>query len=132
MFRRRARRLPPGFEKVALHVEEAKAAVLEAVPAPRRPPPPLSECLLRFDESLREARAALEAWRPDAPRPVWERCRAAVEEASRRGEWLRLEAPEMDFESLVLVLGDVSAPLDAFLEAEHELRRIRAAQDPAS
>lgn len=126
------RALPPGFEAVALHVEEAKAAVLDAVPAPRRPPPPLSDCLLRFDEALRAARRALEDWRPRAPEDVWSRCRDAVGEAARRGEWLRLEAPEMDFESLVLVLGDVAAPLDDFLEAEHDLRRRARAQDPTS
>jgi hypothetical protein len=110
------------FALVAAHVEEAKGALLEAVPGPRRPPAPLAPALAAFEEGLRKAREAMSGWVPDEREEVRERCAEALGETARRAEWLRLEAPEMDFESLVLVLGDVMAPLDVFVEAEHALR----------
>lgn len=121
MFRKRVP-LPSGFEPVAAAVERAKAAALAAVPASRREPEPLSTAVLALDGALADAREALAAW-GDGPAEVRERCREALEETVRRADWLRTEAPRMDFESLVLVLGDVIAPLDAFVEAEHQLRR---------
>jgi hypothetical protein len=114
--------VPPGFERVAAAVERAKAAALSAVPAPRREPEPLAPAVVALEGALADAREALATW-TESPPEVRERCRAALEETARRAEWLRLEAPSMDFESLVLVLGDVIAPLDAFVDAEHELRR---------
>lgn len=123
MFGRRRSRLPSGFVTVAGRVEEAKERLIRAVPAPRRAPAPLADSLAAFDEGLSSARAALDAWRVEAPPEVWEACRVALEEAVRRSGSLRLRAPALDFESLVLTLGDVMAPLDAFVEAEHALRR---------
>ena len=121
MFRRRGV-LPPEFEGVAAAVERAKAAALAAVPAPRREPEPLAAAVVALEGALADAGEALTAW-TEGSAAIRERCREAVEETARRAEWLRLEAPSMDFESLVLVLGDVIAPLDAFVEAEYELRR---------
>lgn len=113
--------LDPRFLAVAAYVEEAKGALLEAVPGPRRPPAQLAGALAAFEEAVRRAREAMEGWRTERAE-VRDRCAEALAEAARRAEWLRLEAPEMDFESLVLVLGDVMAPLDAFVEAQHALR----------
>lgn len=116
------RRVPRGFERVAAEVERAKDALVAAVPASRREPEPLATSILAFDERLAAARRELEGW-DDPPRDVADRCREAIDEAARRSERLRLEAPSLDFESLVLVLGDVIAPLDVLGDVEHELRR---------
>jgi hypothetical protein len=121
----RHRRRDPGelaFEAVATHVEAAKEALLAAVPGPRRPPAPLAPALAIFEEEIRRARASLEGWGGAATGEIRATCEAALDEAARRGEWLRLEAPTLDFESLVIVLGDLLAPLDAFVDAERALR----------
>ncbi|HEX6261640.1 MAG TPA: hypothetical protein VF097_02200 [Actinomycetota bacterium] len=118
----RRRRIPRGFERVAAEVERAKDALVAAVPASRREPEPLATSILAFEDALAEAARVLGAWE-GAPDDLARRCRSAIEEAARRSEWLRLEAPSLDFESLVLVLGDVIAPLDAFGDVEHEVRR---------
>lgn len=107
---------------MAAEVERAKDALVAAVPASRREPEPLSDSIVAFDEGLASARRELEDWE-GAPPSIDERCRAAIEEAARRSESLRLQAPALDFEALVLVLGDVIAPLDVLGDVEHELRR---------
>lgn len=103
-------------------MEEAKDLLLAAVPGPRREPESLAVALLAFDRALGAARAAMGSWRGHATEEAWRRCLAGLDEARRRAESLRLQAPSLDFEALVLVLGDVIAPLDAFGEAERELR----------
>ncbi len=110
------------FGEVAALIEEAKDRLLVAVPRPRREPESLPLALLAFDRKLGEARAAMESWRTPATEDSWRRCLAGLDEARRRAESLRLEAPSLDFEALVLVLGDVIAPLEAFGEAERSLR----------
>lgn len=115
--------MPLGFERVAAQVERAKAAALAAVPGPRREPEPLASAVLALETALTDAREALGKWR-EGPAEVRARCREALDETARRAAWLRLESPPMDFESLVLALGDVIAPLDTFVDAEHELRRL--------
>lgn len=120
MFRRS---IPRSFEAVAGPVEAAKRALLAAVPAPRREPEPLASALVRLDERLEEARSAMDAWPADESPRIRADCLAALDETIRRSAALRLRAPALDFESLVLVLGDVLAPLDAFADAEHALRR---------
>lgn len=107
---------------MAAEVERAKDALVAAVPASRREPEPLTTSVLAFEEGLAAALMALEAW-DGAPPHLRERCRTAIEEASRRSESLRLQAPSLEFEGLVLVLGDVIAPLDALGDVEHELAR---------
>lgn len=110
------------FWAVAADVERAKEALLSAVPGPRRAPTPLAAALAGFEAALREAAAGMGTWRSPATEESWERCRAGLEEAARRAERLRLEAPALDFEALVLVLGDLMAPLEAFGEAARGLR----------
>lgn len=109
------------FEAVAVEVEGAKEALLAGVPGPRREPAPLADALSVFERRLRVARDAMDGWRDPGVEEVWVRCRDGVEEASRRAERLRLEAPDMDFESMVLLLGDLIAPLDVFAEADRAL-----------
>ena len=107
---------------MAAEVERAKDALVAAVPASRREPEPLATSVLAFEEGLAAALMALEAW-DGAPPDLRERCRTAIEEAARRSESLRLQAPSLEFEGLVLVLGDVIAPLDALGDVEYELVR---------
>jgi len=107
---------------MAAEVERAKDALVAAVPASRREPEPLAVSILGFEERLTAALTELEAWE-GAPPDLHDRCRAAIEEASRRSESLRLQAPWLEFEGLVLVLGDVIAPLDALGDVERELAR---------
>ena len=47
-----------------------------------------------------------------------DRFAGAIVEALRRAERLRLDAPTLDYESLVSVLADLIEPLDVFGEAE--------------
>lgn len=113
----------PAFERVLAEVERGKEALVRAVPSPRGHPGPLAEALLAFEESLARARGHMPGWRgPEAEGP-WVRCDEALAEAARRAERLRLAAPPLDYETLVTVLGDLMAPLDAFEDADRALRR---------
>lgn len=120
MFRRS---VPRYFHEVVASVEDAKDALLAAVPAPRREPEPLAAALVRLDEHLEAARGAMRAWPVEESPETRAGCLAALEETLRRSAALRLAAPDLDFEPLVLALGDVLAPLDVFPDAAHALRR---------
>lgn len=78
----------------------------------------MAEALAGFEEALRNATGPLE--RTDDPgAPAM---RAAVREALRRAERLRLDAPSLDYEGLVTVLGDLMDPLEAFAEGQPSSR----------
>lgn len=101
-------------------VEVAKRELMTAVPSPRGVPArPLAEALLAFEEGLRSARQAMSDG--NLSEAVRRSCGAAVDDALGRAERLRLEAPVLDYEGLVAVLGDLIAPLDAFADAERTL-----------
>ena len=105
------------------HVEHAKEALVSATPSPRGiPPRSLAEALLDFEHALSDAAAAMPAWRTDETRAVWESCARAIERSLTEAERLRLEAPSLDYESLVAVLADLIAPLEAFEAAERRIR----------
>ncbi len=100
-----------GFSAALTEVERAKAALVAAVPSPRGAVRrSVAEAVLEFEEALREADDRLGSSELD------ERCRAGIREALRRAERLRLEAPELDYESLVAVLGDLMHPLEVFAD----------------
>jgi hypothetical protein len=61
-------------------------------------------------------------WRVPETEEVWRSCAEALQESARMAERLRLEAPALDFESLVMVLKDLIAPLDVFSDAARLLR----------
>ena len=109
------------FDEALEPVERAKAALVRAVPSPRGAPGPLAEAVLAFEEALNGARLRMDAWRTPDSEEAWQACRAALDESSRRAERLRLEAPALDYETLVTVLGDLMAPLEAFEEADRML-----------
>jgi hypothetical protein len=105
------------FSEVVERIEHGKAALVSAVPTARRPGTPLAEALDAFEQALRLARDEMEDWRTPETEGSWQACSKALDEARRRAERLRLEAPSLDYEGLVMTLGDLIAPLDAFADA---------------
>jgi hypothetical protein len=83
----------------------------------------VAESLLEFEGALEEAHSLMPGWRIPESETAWGACADALEESARMAERLRLEAPTLDFEGLVMVLKDLIAPLEAFDEAERLLRR---------
>jgi hypothetical protein len=120
MFRRRA--LDPSIDRTIDVVERAKVALVAAVPSPRGVVDrSLAEAVLAFEDGLRQAETEMKRW-PLGSDHVRRICEAAIEESLRRAERLRLEAPALDAEGLITVLGDLIAPLDTFSEAERTFR----------
>jgi hypothetical protein len=101
---------------------KAKDALTSAVPGPRAPGRPVSEALLGFERALAEARSVMPGWRVPETEERWRSCSDALEESAKMAERLRLEAPALDFESLVMVLKDLIAPLEVFEEASRLVR----------
>jgi hypothetical protein len=122
VFGRRAR-VDEEFSRILAHVEAAKEDLVASVPSPRGVPVrPVADALSAFEDGLRRAADELVRWRtPEAE--LRQSCRAAVEEALRRAERVRLDAPPLDYESLVAVLGDLMVPLEEFERVESRLRR---------
>jgi hypothetical protein len=83
----------------------------------------MAEALRDFEGALTEADTLMPGWRVPETEAVWRSCSDALQESARMAERLRLEAPALDFESLVMVLKDLIAPLEVFDEAERLLRR---------
>lgn len=130
----RRRRLPEhlrepfeAFRAVIEPLERGKAALPEAMPTTRLPGRPLAEVLLEFEEGLRAASAAMDAWRTPEVEAEWQGCSAALREALAMTERLRVEAPDPGgFEGLVGLLGDLLAPLEAFEQAADRFRALRS------
>lgn len=110
------------FRSVIEHVERGKAALVSAVPTARNEGLPLAEAVHAFEAALREAGDRMDGWRSPETEEWWQACSSSLAEASRRAERLRLEAPALDYEGLVMTLGDLMAPLEAFPEAARRLR----------
>jgi hypothetical protein len=137
---RRRRGVPPDavivwrlFEAAAERVESGKAALVAAVPTARVEGRPLAEALSDFEHELRAARAGMADWRRVELDDVWRACRDGIDDALRRAERARLEAPSMDFEGLVDLIGELMEPLDPFAEAERRLKAtIRRGRSPGA
>lgn len=110
------------FSEVVATIERGKAALVSAVPTARSEGTPLAEALYAFEATLRQARAGMEAWRTAETETIWQASSSALREAAERAERLRLEAPELDHEGLVMTLGDLMAPLDVFADAARRFR----------
>jgi hypothetical protein len=128
----RRRRLPSdlvgafdAFLAAVEPVERAKRSMVAAVPTGRSPGLPLAEALVGFEEGLREARRRTPAWRVEQVEPEWAACAMSVEESLGLAEALRLEAPELGFESLLAAVGNLIAPLEAFERAAERFRDLR-------
>jgi hypothetical protein len=114
----------PAFGEVVELVEAAKRELVAAVPSPRGVPARSpADALLAFEQGLRDAEARMEGWRGSDVEDAWRACRDGLGESLRRADRLRLDPPVLDYESLVTVLGDLLAPLEAFEEAERRLGR---------
>ena len=107
-------------------MEEAKASLAAAAPGGRAPGVPLAQALAEFELGLAEVARVMPAWRTTEVEDVWLGCSAALREASRRGEALRLGEPPEAYEQLYGVLGDLMEPLEAFAFALDRFRDLGA------
>jgi hypothetical protein len=125
MFRRRPVLAPEAvraLRRCIAVVDRGKDALTSAVPGPRRPGRQVAEALLDFERALGQARSVMPGWRVPETQERWRSCSEALQESARMAERLRLEAPALDFESLVMVLKDLIEPLEVFEEAARLLR----------
>lgn len=125
---RRRRPVPPdapivwrAFEAVSERIEAGKAALVAAVPTARVEGRPLAESLSEFEAQLRAARDRMDGWRRVEHQGLWAACRDGLDDSLRLAEGARLQAPSLDFEGLVDLIGEMLEPLDAFAEAERRL-----------
>jgi len=135
VFRRRRSRtgVPPelaaaraAFDEVAALVEEAKRALVAAVPRRRGAGAPLADAVGGFEGGVREAEARMGAWSIASLREEWAACVAALEESSRRSERLRLELSPEGYEELAPLLAELMEPLAAFEAADTRFREMGA------
>jgi hypothetical protein len=114
------------FEVAFASVERARDSLLSAVPGRRGQRRPLAEALAGFESGLAEAARAMPGWRTARLEDGWRGCQAALAEATRRAEHLRLEASPEGYEALAPFLAALLEPLDAFEVAAATLRRLGA------
>jgi len=119
--RRRPRRrgdaaaIPPAFAETLRAVEEAKAALVAAVPVSGRVRGvPLAEALAGFEGGLALATRSMDRWRTDLVSGQWHACAEGLREAAVRAERLRLHGSPSAYEELVAALDDLMAPLEVF------------------
>jgi len=105
-------------------VERAKQAVVGAVPSARAPGRPLADALFEFETRLASADSRMNAWKGESVAVEWEACRAGIAEARARGERLRLDAPELGFESLLGTIQELIDPLEVFEQAAARMREL--------
>jgi hypothetical protein len=122
VFRRRRAPADPAVDRVLGAVEQAKEALIASVPSPRGVPRrAVADAVLEFEDGLRRASAELRVW-SHAPAAFRRSCADAIDESLRRAERLRLEAPPLDYEGLVSILGDLLAPLEVFADVDRQRR----------
>jgi hypothetical protein len=114
------------FEATLRPVEQAKEAVVDALPRARNPGRPLADAILEFEERLREGAASMDGWWHPSVAERWDQCRRGIDEALRGAERLRLEAPELSFDQLSFTLQDLIAPLEPFEGAAREFRALHS------
>lgn len=120
------------FLVLAERIEAAKSALLSSVPTTRMAGRPLAETLAEFESGLAEVADAMEAWRVEELEDAWEGARVGLADSRALAERLRLEAAmPVGFEQLVGTIGDLLAPLDAFIAAEERFRALRRRGQPS-
>lgn len=116
------------FIAVVQELERGKRSLTEAVPTTRLPGRPLADALSEFEEVLHAAADGMATWLCPELEEAWLAAASGLEEALRRAELLRLEAPDMvGFEGLIGTIGDLMAPLEAFEGAAERFRALRRA-----
>jgi hypothetical protein len=113
-----------GVRLTAGRVEEARSALLLAVPSGRAPRLPLAEALAAFEAGLRDARDGLDAWRGPQMEAEWRECDLAIAESLRRAERLRLAGAPDGYEQLAPILDDLLEPLSALGRADLRVRAL--------
>jgi hypothetical protein len=103
------------FRSVLAAVEEAKAAAVSAVPNPRGQARPLAEALFEFEKDLRDAQERIGSWTDGGSHRA--ACEAGLDEAFRCAEQLRLETPELTYETLLIRVAELIDPLEPFEDA---------------
>jgi hypothetical protein len=112
------------FDDTVAAVERAKDLLMTAVPSPRgKQRRTVAEAVLDFESQVREAAALMDGWRRAELEEDWRACSEGIDEALRRAEALRLDAPPLDYETLVSALGELIAPLEVFADAARRLAR---------
>ena len=127
------RRLPPplaerfaAFRRVIATIDGGKDALLASVPTTRLDGRPIAETLVVYEAALREAGGGMDAWRAPEVEEVWLAAAAGLAEARALAERVRLEAAApIGFEALVGLIGDLLAPLDAFVAAAERFAALR-------
>lgn len=114
------------FEDVLRSVEEAKRALVAAVPRRRGGGTPVAESVAGFEAGLAEGRRRMDGWRMPAVDGEWAACADALGESLRRSERLRLEASPEGYEELAPILAELMEPLEAFERAMAALRHLGA------
>ena len=66
---------------------------------------------------------AMPAWRDDSVAHEWTKCSDGISESRIQAERLQKHDVELTFEQLNARVGDVLYPLEAFADAERDLRR---------
>ena len=129
----RRRRLPEelrgpsrAFDELIPVLERAKAALTESVPGTRLPGRPLAETLWEFETGLREVRARMDGWRAPEVEEQWAAAVSGMDAALALADRVRTEAASpQGFESLIGVIGDLLAQLDAFGAAAARFRELQ-------
>jgi len=114
-----------GFLEVLRRVEEAKEALVTAVPMARNPGRPLADGLAEYQAGLEDARDHMIRWRAPVVERHWDACRDGLDRALKVAERFRLDTPDLPFDALMFGLQDLMAPLDVFEQAEQAFRRLR-------
>jgi hypothetical protein len=103
-------------------VDEAQRALIAAVPTSRNPGRPLTDALDAFLAALGTLDAAMPTWRDDRVAHEWTKCSEGIGQARDQAKALRQQDEELTFEQLNARVGDVLYPLEAFADAERDLR----------
>jgi hypothetical protein len=128
MFRkRRSDPLPEttrrAFAVAAGLVDEAQRALIAAVPTSRNPGVPLAGALDAFIAALSALDDAMPAWRDERVAHEWTKCAEGIREARSQAMALQSIDVELTFEQLNARVGDVLYPLEAFADADRDIRR---------
>ena len=128
----RRRKLPPelasaheAFEAALARVEEAKQAVVQAMPSARLPGRPLPDALLEFEDGLREASSRMPGWRAAEVEDVWDRCEEGIGRGLALAERIRTEPPAITFDGMAFLIQDLIATLEPFEDAAERFRSLR-------
>jgi hypothetical protein len=113
------------LQEVVARLEVAKEALAASVPGRRGPGVPLAQGIASFEAGLRSAQDAMPSWDVPEMHGEWIRCEAALDEAARRAESLRLEESPQGYEDLYGLLAGLMEPLEVFEEALSGLRDLR-------